>query len=94
MDFGGEKVTIIYPGPTQAPDKLAVYFPQRKLLYGSCMVIGMNETGNMGEADLTNWPVAVKKLMQYPVVMVVPEHGEKLDPEILQKTIDLLETKK
>jgi len=31
--FGGENVQVIYPGPSQAPDKVAVYFPEREIAF-------------------------------------------------------------
>jgi metallo-beta-lactamase class B len=90
LTYGGEKVLIIYPGPSQAPDKVVVYFPDRKLLFGSCMIVGMDQLGNTADADMKNWPDAVRKLQQYPVDVVVPGHGERLDPGLIQHTLDLV----
>ena len=93
LTFGDEQVKVIYPGPTQAPDKLAVYFPDRKLLYGSCMVLGSDKLGNTAEADFDNWPLAITKLQQYPADVVIPGHGDRFGPDVLQHTLDLLKTK-
>lgn len=90
LTFGGEEVRVIYPGPTQAPDKVAVYFPGRKLLYGSCMILAGDRPGNIAEADLARWPDAIRSLQSLPVTVVVSAHGERLDPGLLQHTIDLL----
>jgi metallo-beta-lactamase class B len=90
LDFGGEKVQVLYPGASQAPDKLAVYFPARRLLFGSCMVLGGNQIGNAADADMQKWPAAIRNLEQYPVDVVVPGHGDRLDPGLLQHTLDLL----
>jgi metallo-beta-lactamase class B len=93
LTFGDEKVQVIYPGPTQAPDKLAVYFPDRKLLYGSCMVLGNDQLGNTAEADFENWPLAIAQLQQLSVDVVIPGHGTRFGPDVLQHSLDLLNTK-
>lgn len=90
LTFGGEQVQVIYPGPTQAPDKVAVYFPSRRLLFGSCMILGGEALGNTAEADLARWPEAVRLLGGFPLDVVVPGHGERLDPGLIQHTLDLL----
>jgi metallo-beta-lactamase class B len=91
--YGGEEVRAIYPGPMQAKDKIVVYFPSRKLLFGSCSVLAGERLGNMAEADRENWPKAIRSLMALPVNVVVPGHGLRLDPGLLQHTVDLLEKK-
>ena len=90
LSFGGEDIRVFYPGPSQAPDKLVVYFPARRLLFGSCMILAGNTPGNIAEADMKQWPESVRKLEQFPVDVVVPGHGERLDPALIQHTIDLL----
>lgn len=92
LNLGGEKVEVIYPGPSQAPDKTVVYFPERKLLFGSCMILGTDKIGNTADADMHHWPEAVKFLQKYPVDVVVPGHGDRFDPGLLQHTLDLLAT--
>jgi metallo-beta-lactamase class B len=47
LKFGSEEVRVIYPGPSQAPDKVVVYFPDRKLLFGSCMILAGDRLGNI-----------------------------------------------
>jgi ABC-type branched-subunit amino acid transport system substrate-binding protein len=93
LSFGREDVRVFYPGPSQAPDKVVVYFPARKLLFGSCMILAGDRPGNTTEADMQQWPVAIRRLKQFPVDVVVPGHGERLDPGLIQHTLDLLEKK-
>jgi metallo-beta-lactamase class B len=90
LAFGEEQVEVYWPGPTQAPDKLAVFFPGKMVLFGSCMVLGGNATGNVREADMENWPKAIEMLKQLGAEMVVPGHGDRLDPGLLDHTIELL----
>ena len=88
--FGGEEVRVIYPGPTQAPDKLAIYFPGRRLLYGRCMILAGDRPGNLAEADLDRWGEGIRVLQPLPVDVVVAAHGPRLDPGLLQNTLDVL----
>ncbi|MBN1440865.1 MAG: hypothetical protein JW929_15770 [Anaerolineales bacterium] len=91
LSFGEEQVQAYWPGPTQAPDKLAVYFPGKRILFGSCMVLGGHQVGNTREADMENWPKAIEALKRFGADFVVPGHGSRLDPGLLDHTIALLD---
>lgn len=93
FSFGKDEVQIYYPGPSQATDKVAVYFPRQKILFGGCMILGGEQIGNTADADLKNWPDAVRKLTQFDAEIVVPGHGERLDVGLIQHTLDLLTAK-
>jgi glyoxylase-like metal-dependent hydrolase (beta-lactamase superfamily II) len=90
LSFGNEEVRVIFPGPSQAPDKLAAYFPARKLLFGSCMILSGDAVGNTADADMAAWPTAIRKLQGLAVDVVVPGHGDRLDPGLIQHTLDVL----
>ncbi len=90
LTFGGEEVQVYYPGPSQAPDKVIVYFPARRILFGSCMILAGSRPGNTADADLTHWPESVRRLLRFPVDIVVPGHGDRLDPGLIQHTLDML----
>jgi metallo-beta-lactamase class B len=92
LSFGDEQVEVIYPGPSQAPDKVAVYFPQRKLLFGSCMILSTDKVGNTADADIPSWITAIHQLEAYEVEVVVPGHGDRLDVELIQHTLDVLQS--
>ncbi|WP_146180344.1 MBL fold metallo-hydrolase [Opitutus sp. ER46] len=88
--FGGEQVRVIYPGPTQAPDKVLIYFPARKLLYGGCALIGGPRLGNMAEANVSSWLAAVRDLRALAVEVAIPAHSPNLAPTVLANTEALL----
>jgi glyoxylase-like metal-dependent hydrolase (beta-lactamase superfamily II) len=90
LEFGGQSLEVYYPGPAHAPDNLVVHFPERKLLFGGCMIIGWDGIGNTADADLTEWPTSVRKLEQFEFEILVPGHGERLDPGLLVHTLKLL----
>jgi glyoxylase-like metal-dependent hydrolase (beta-lactamase superfamily II) len=91
LKFGNEEVVVFWPGPSQAPDKVVVYFPERRLLFGGCMILGGDKIGNVADADMSQWPDAVRALARFPADVVVPGHGERLDPQLVQHTLDLLQ---
>jgi glyoxylase-like metal-dependent hydrolase (beta-lactamase superfamily II) len=90
LQFGAETVQVYYPGPSHSPDNVVVYFPSRKILFGGCMIIGWDKVGNTSDADLNAWPDSVRKLSQFDFDVLVPGHGERLDPALLEHTLDLL----
>jgi metallo-beta-lactamase class B len=93
LTFGDEQLEVYYPGPSQAPDKVVVYFPSKKVLFGGCMILGGDQIGNTSDADLTNWPDAVRKLEAFDAEIVVPGHGDRLDAGLIEHTLDLLTAK-
>lgn len=90
LRFGAEVVQVYYPGPSHSPDNVVVYFPGRGILFGGCMIIGWDEVGNTADADMEAWPDSVRKLSQFDFDVLVPGHGERLDPGLLEHTVNLL----
>jgi glyoxylase-like metal-dependent hydrolase (beta-lactamase superfamily II) len=90
LEFGDETVQVYYPGPSHSPDNVVVYFPTRKILFGGCMIIGWDAVGNTSDADLAAWPASVRNLSRFDYDVLVPGHGDRLDPGLLEHTINLL----
>jgi len=88
--FGKEQVQVHYPGPSHSPDNVVVYFPDRRVLFGGCAVIGMDRVGNTSDADLEAWPTAVESLRQFDAELVIPGHGDRTDPGLIDYTVRLL----
>lgn len=93
LDFGGEPVRVIHGGPAHTDDSVAIFLPRRKVLFGGCMVIGMDKIGYTGHADLARWPAAIRALEALPADVVVPGHGPRLDRDLFAHTLRLLETR-
>ena len=91
LEVGEETVEVAWPGPGHTEDNVVVYFPQRRLLFGGCLVLGRDKIGNSADADLVNWAESVRTLDQYDVDIVIPGHGDRLDPGLVEHTIALLE---
>jgi glyoxylase-like metal-dependent hydrolase (beta-lactamase superfamily II) len=90
LRFKDEVVEVYYPGPTHAPDNVVVYFDRKKILFGGCMIIGWDSVGNTSDADLENWSISVRKLNRFDFDILVPGHGDRYDPALLEHTIDLI----
>lgn len=93
LTVGPETVEVHFPGPTHTVDNVVVYFRNRRLLYGGCMIkaLGARTPGFTGDADMAAWPKAVRKLLsRYPDArLVVPGHGVWGDLSLVQHTIDV-----
>lgn len=94
LKFGGESVQVIYPGEAHSPDNVVVYLPNRSVLFGGCMVIGMKRVGYTGDANLKHWPRAIALLKRLAPKVVIPGHGFRVDPGLLDHTLGLLENYK
>jgi len=90
LGFGGQSLELYYPGPAHSPDNLVVYFPNRKILFGGCMIVGWDQIGNTTDADLAAWPASVRQLEQFDFDVLIPGHGNRLDPGLLSHTLALL----
>lgn len=95
FDFYGESVVCRYFGAGHTADNITVWFPAKKILFGSCLVKSMNskDLGNISDAVIKDWDVTVKKIIQkYPYTdIVVPGHGEYGGAELLYHTVMLVE---
>lgn len=91
LEIGGETVRVFFPGPSHAPDDVVVHFPDRKLLFGSCLSKPGDSLGYLGDADLVAWRRAMDAVAQLDVTILVPGHGRTYTPEAIANTIRLLE---
>lgn len=89
FDFKGEKVILKYPGPAHTIDNMVVYFPERKIIYGTCMVRSENSLGYTGDADVQSWAKSVQSIQDLAASIVIPGHGDYGGPELISRTIQL-----
>ncbi|QJX46399.1 subclass B1 metallo-beta-lactamase [Hymenobacter taeanensis] len=94
IESGKTRLELFYPGPGHTPDNLVAWLPKQRVLFGGCLVRDMaaDTPGNIEDADLKKWPVAVKTVAdRYPRArIVVPGHGNWGGPELLTHTLDVL----
>ncbi|MCW7494679.1 MBL fold metallo-hydrolase [Leptospira sp. 2 VSF19] len=89
FDFKGEKVVLKYPGPAHTIDNMVVYFPKRKIIYGTCMVRAENSLGYIGDSDVQSWAKSVQAIQDLEAKIVIPGHGDYGGPELIKRTIQL-----
>lgn len=91
LTIEGERIEVIFPGETHSPDNIVVHFPNRGLLFGGCMMLAGDKVGNTADANMDTWAAAVLKLQALDCRVVVPGHGLRFDPGLIQNTVRLLQ---
>ena len=71
----GDTQFVLQPvGPAHTPEDLAVYLPDRKLLYAGDLVF-RSRIPFVGQADSRNWIASLDKLLAMDARVIVPGHG-------------------
>ena len=91
LELGEEQIEVFFPGESHSPDNSVIFLKDRRVLFGSCMVRSGNSLGPIKDANLKNWPEAIRKLQGFEALFVVPGHGNKFSPDNLKNTLRLLE---
>jgi glyoxylase-like metal-dependent hydrolase (beta-lactamase superfamily II) len=92
LQWGNEIVQVVFPGAAHSPDNVVVYFPARKLLFGGCLILTGSQIGNTADADLAAWPEAMRRIASFDLEVLIPGHGDRFDPALIDHTLDLLAT--
>ena len=94
LKIGEEEIELYYPGGGHTEDNIVVYFPQRKILYGGCLVkpLEQKNLGSQSFANFEQWPQSLQNLIdKYPdAKLVVPGHGSHGDMSMVNHTMELL----
>jgi metallo-beta-lactamase class B len=94
LRLGGMDLELRYFGGGHTKDNIVVWVPQRKLLFGGCLVKRKGgSAGYIAEADLPAWPETIRKVAAgFPeVTVIIPGHGSPGTLEYLQYTAELVE---
>ncbi len=74
LTVGDTRLVLQPVGPAHTPEDLAVYLPDRKLLYAGDLVF-RSRIPFVGQADSRNWILSLDKLLQFDAEVIVPGHG-------------------
>lgn len=95
VTVGKRPVELYYPGAGHAPDNIVASIPDRRLLFGGCLVksAAAESLGFRGDADLASWPGSIDAVRsRFPdVTLIVPGHGEPGTVELYDNTLRLLQ---
>ena len=98
LDCGALTVELYYPGSGHTDDNIVAWIPERKVLFGGCLLKAANAAslGNIAEADLQAYPETLKQLERRyeDAEIVVPGHGEPGGRELIKLTLDLSKRQK
>lgn len=89
-EIGNLKVISDFQGEGHTRDNIIGYLPEEKVLFGGCLIKGMNAgKGNLEDATVSDWSKTVEKIKnKYPnIEFVIPGHGKAGGTELLDYTI-------
>ncbi|TAJ15645.1 subclass B1 metallo-beta-lactamase [Marinilabiliaceae bacterium JC017] len=93
--FEGEKVICQYFGGGHTIDNIVVYFPERKVLFGGCLIKSLQSQGlgNTTDAVIEEWDSTINKLKATftDIRFVIPGHGSFGNADLLDHTIRLVQ---
>ncbi len=93
LHVGSETVDVLFPGASHTADNVVVYFRNKRILFGGCMIkaLAARTPGFAGDADMAAWPASVQKVLdRFPDTrLVIPGHGAPGDLTLLTHTIRL-----
>jgi metallo-beta-lactamase class B len=95
LSQSGREIWVRYPGPGHTTDNVVVWIPDRKILFGGCLIKSAQakDLGNTKDADMEQWPRTVEKVYQEfgQARIVVPGHGDPTGIEAIRRTLELLQ---
>jgi len=91
LQVGGTRLELHPVGPSHTPEDLAVWLPQRQVLFAGDLVF-RGRIPFVGQADSAHWVQALDTLLGFDARVVVPGHGPVTDRvrDDLQLTRDYL----
>lgn len=93
LSYGDTRVELNFLGGGHTVDNIVAWIPAKKILFAGCLVKSLNakNIGNIEDADLTAYPVTLKKVKEtYPEAkIVVPGHGRPGGLDLIDHTIRL-----
>jgi metallo-beta-lactamase class B len=54
------------------------------------MILAGDSVGNTADADMTEWPKSIEKLRQFKIDLLIPGHGNRMDPQLINHTLEVL----
>ncbi|MCA9292697.1 MAG: MBL fold metallo-hydrolase [Phycisphaerales bacterium] len=90
LHFGAETIEIRWPGQAHTPDNIVTWFPKRRIAFAGCMALAGSRVGYSADADFAHWPESIRRVQALDAQIVIPGHGRRFDPGVLDHTLDVL----
>jgi metallo-beta-lactamase class B len=93
LGCGAARVELAFLGGGHTIDNIVAWIPERKILFGGCLVKALNAAnlGNTEDADLVSYPTTLENVKERysNSKIVVPGHGRPGGIELIDHTIQL-----
>jgi glyoxylase-like metal-dependent hydrolase (beta-lactamase superfamily II) len=92
LHFGKEMVYVKFPGIGHSVDNLIVYLPDKKAIFGGCMVLSMeaDKEGNISDGNKEEWLKTIQSIDTNGYNLVIPGHGKYGGIDLIKYTISIL----
>ena len=91
---GEGSIELFYPGPGHSPDNIVVWLPERKFLFGGCLLksTAWSSLGYLGYARVDEWGASLEALLDRyaDAETVIPGHGVSGDLDTVRHTHELV----
>ena len=93
IDLGGQKVRLIYPGPSHTDGSILVYLPEKKILFAGDMLF-TDYHPNLIDGNIQAWKKALDYMLSLEAETIIPGHGpisRKRDVEDMKKYLTIFD---
>jgi glyoxylase-like metal-dependent hydrolase (beta-lactamase superfamily II) len=93
VDLGGRVAHLIHPGPAHTDHDVLVHVPDVSVVFAGDLVEQGAPPSIGPDADLARWPDALDLILSLDPEVVVPGHGEPVDPDFVRTQRDDLSSR-
>jgi len=79
IELGGERIELLYLGPTHSPGDIIVWLPQKRLVISGDMAFHQRLLPIFEYTDTAGWLESWEKFAALDADIVIPGHGEPTD---------------
>lgn len=92
LNFGKEMVYVKFLGIGHSIDNLIVYLPNKKAIFGGCMILSMeaNKAGNVSDGNRDEWLKTIQLVDTKNYNLVIPGHGKYGGIDLIKHTASVL----
>jgi glyoxylase-like metal-dependent hydrolase (beta-lactamase superfamily II) len=92
LNFGKELVYVKFLGVGHSFDNLIVYLPDKKAIFGGCMVLSMeaNKPGNVSDGNKEEWLKTIQSVDTNGYNLIIPGHGKYGGTDLIKHTASIL----